>query len=202
MSRGRAHRAGTLRVIAGRLKGRRLATPTWDGLRPTSDRLRETLFNVLAPRIEGARLLDGFAGTGAVGIEALSRGASSVTFVEADHRAIALIADNLRECGILDGYTVAARAWASVPAAPGRAGFDIVFLDPPYESPDLDASLAVGGALAAATGLVVLEHARRWTPPATFDRWTRVRELRSGDSTLSFYEWAGAQMTPAEESEA
>ena len=76
-----------MRIIAGTLKGRRLDAPDWDGLRPTSDKLRETLFNVLAPRIGGARVLDGYAGTGAVGIEALSRGAAHVTFVERDPRA-------------------------------------------------------------------------------------------------------------------
>ena len=84
-----------MRVIAGRLKGRRLKAPAWDGVRPTSDKLRETLFNILAPRIEGARVLDGFAGTGAVGIEAISRGAAQVTFVEHDRRAVALIEENL-----------------------------------------------------------------------------------------------------------
>jgi len=77
-----------MRVIAGRFKGRRLKAPSWDGLRPTSDKLRETLFNVLAPRIDGARVLDGFAGTGAVGIEALSRGAARATFIESDRAAV------------------------------------------------------------------------------------------------------------------
>ena len=77
-----------MRVIAGTLKGRRLQTPTWDGLRPTSDKLRETLFNVVAARVGEARVLDGFAGTGAVGIEALSRGAAHVTLVESDPRAV------------------------------------------------------------------------------------------------------------------
>src|SRR3954466_15013003 len=95
-----------MRVIAGRFKGRRLQAPTWEGLRPTSDKLRETLFNILAPRIEGARVLDGFAGTGAVGIEALSRGASHVTFVERDPRAVALIEANLALCGIGADYNV------------------------------------------------------------------------------------------------
>lgn len=89
-----------MRIIAGSHKGRRLDAPAWEGLRPTSDRLRETLFNVLAPRIEGARVLDGYAGTGAVGIEALSRGAAHVTFVERDPRAIKLIEANLERCGI------------------------------------------------------------------------------------------------------
>ena len=88
-----------MRIIAGELKGRRLKTPDWAGLRPTSDRLRETLFNILAPRIAGARVLDGYAGTGAVGIEALSRGAAHVTFVEQDRRAVQLIETNLRALG-------------------------------------------------------------------------------------------------------
>src|SRR5260370_16880319 len=73
-----------MRVIAGSLKGRRLHAPSWPGLRPTSDKLRETIFNILAPRIPGANVLDGYAGTGALGIEALSRGAAAVTFVERD----------------------------------------------------------------------------------------------------------------------
>ena len=80
-----------MRIIAGRCKGRRLKAPDLGRLRPTSDKLRETLFNILAPRIDGARVLDGYAGTGAVGIEALSRGAAQVTFVEQDRRAVALI---------------------------------------------------------------------------------------------------------------
>ena len=79
-----------LRIIAGALKGRRIDTPRWAGLRPTSDRLRETLFNILGPRIPGARVLDGFSGTGAVGLEAISRGAADVMFVDHDPRAIAL----------------------------------------------------------------------------------------------------------------
>jgi 16S rRNA (guanine(966)-N(2))-methyltransferase RsmD len=92
-----------MRVIAGTLKGRRLKAPDWDGLRPTSDKLRETLFNILGTRVAGARVLDGYAGTGAIGIEALSRGAAHVTFVERDRRATALIAANLAACGVREG---------------------------------------------------------------------------------------------------
>ena len=95
-----------MRIIAGALKGRRLTAPDWGGLRPTSDKLRETLFNILAARIEGARVLDAYAGTGAVGIEAFSRGAREVTFIESDRRAHRLIADNLAHCGIASSYTV------------------------------------------------------------------------------------------------
>src|SRR5205809_8099041 len=95
-----------MRIIAGDHRGRTLESPAWDGLRPTSDKLRETLFNILAPRIGGARVLDGYAGTGAVGIEALSRGAAHVTFVERDRRAQALVAENLSHRGVTDGYAI------------------------------------------------------------------------------------------------
>jgi 16S rRNA (guanine(966)-N(2))-methyltransferase RsmD len=176
----------TLRVIAGRLKGRRLVTPAWDGLRPTSDRLRETLFNVLAPRLPGARFVDGFAGTGAVGIEALSRGAAAVTFVECDTRALALIAANLRGCGVRGGYTVVARPWQQA-AGPLDEGNDLVFLDPPYDFTDLDMALVAAVRMTAAGGIVVLEHDRHRAAPAAPPGWSRARELRSGDSTLSFY---------------
>src|SRR6185436_9881797 len=124
---GQVGRVGAMRVIAGSLKGRRLKPPTWDGLRPTSDKLRETLFNILAPRIAGARVLDAYAGTGAAGIEALSRGATAVTFVERDRRAQALIADNLAHCGVADGYAIirasVARALSGLRMA--GASFDI-----------------------------------------------------------------------------
>jgi 16S rRNA (guanine(966)-N(2))-methyltransferase RsmD len=177
-------KAATLRVIAGALKGRRLLGPSWDGLRPTSDRLRETLFNVLAPHIAGARVLDGFAGTGAVGIEALSRGASHVTFAERDPRAVRLIEDNLARCAVQDRYTV-----LGVDVAAGRlAGeFDIVFLDPPYMVDPRDAVAAVAD-LVSAEGQLVIEHARRAALPESVGPLARTRTLLSGDSALTVYE--------------
>src|SRR5512143_3223404 len=119
-----------MRVIAGSLKGRRLKAPTWDGLRPTSDKLRETLFNILSPRIAGARVMDAYAGTRAAGIEAISRGAREVYFVEQDRRARALIGENLEHCGITSGYTMIGldvhRAFRSLVGRPGPDGlFDI-----------------------------------------------------------------------------
>src|SRR5437879_3707334 len=127
-----------MRIIAGTFKGRRLKTPSWPGLRPTSDKLRETLFNVLASRIAGARVLDGFAGTGALGIEALSRGAAEVMFIESDSRAEALLSGNLAHCGIETGYTVirasVARGLEMLRADPAFVPFDIVLFDPPYEA--------------------------------------------------------------------
>src|SRR5204862_6655277 len=95
-----------MRIVAGAFKGRTLKSPTWDGLRPTSDRLRETLFNILGSSVDGARVLDGYAGTGANGIEALSRGAAHVTFVESDPRALRLIEQNLTHCGVSDRYAI------------------------------------------------------------------------------------------------
>ncbi len=136
-----------MRVIAGMHKGRALKAPTWDGLRPTSDRLRETLFNVLAPRVAGARVLDVYAGTGALGIEALSRGAAHATFVESDRRAQALIVDNLERCGISGGYAIirasAGRAVVDVRRSASFVPFDIVLLDPPYDHPAAEALAGV-----------------------------------------------------------
>ena len=179
-----------MRIIAGSLKGRRLKAPTWEGLRPTSDKLRETLFNVLASRpngIAGARVLDGYAGTGAIGIEALSRGASHVTFVERDRRAQALIADNLVHCGIANGYAIirasADRAFADLASA--SSVFDVVVLDPPYgERPD-----AGGGSVVARGGILVLERASRAAPPDAIGPLARMRDIVAGDSALSFYAW-------------
>lgn len=176
-----------MRVIAGRFKGRVLQAPTWDGLRPSSDRLRETLFNVLAPRVEGARVLDVCAGTGAVGIEALSRGAAWVTFVEHDRRAIALIAANLRKCGVIGGYTIERRDALTASATGADAPFDLVFLDPPYAQRSLDPWLVVAAAAVARGGAVVIEHATRLVAPESVNTLHRTRQIRQGDSTLSFY---------------
>lgn len=179
-----------MRIIAGTHKGRTLKAPTWNGLRPTSDRLRETLFNVLAPRIRGARVLDVYAGTGAVGIEALSRGAAHVTFVESDRRAQDLTAGNLERCGIADGYAIiratAGRAFETLRRSPSFVPFDIILLDPPYDHPAAEALTGVD-ALVAPEGLVVFEHARRAPVPNEVGRLVLTRDLVSGDSALAFY---------------
>lgn len=176
-----------MRVIAGRLKGRRLDAPQWEGLRPTSDKLRETLFNVLAPRIQGAVVLDGYAGTGAVGIEALSRGARHVTFVERDPRAAALIETNLKHCGVLDRYAIIRARVAGTERPPGGGRFDLIFLDPPYGAQELSAALDAAAALAGDDTLVVIEHAKRDASPESSGPLVRTREIVSGDSALAFY---------------
>ena len=180
-----------MRVIAGLYKGRRLKSPTWDGLRPTSDKLRETIFNILAPRMSGARVLDGYAGTGAVGIEALSRGAATVTFVDQDRRAQALIAENLAHCGIADGYAIipssAVRAFSELEAR--GAAFDLILLDPPYADTDsqITAALTQSVALLAPDGFLVLEHARRRQLPPPAGPLVQTRVVAAGDSALTFY---------------
>jgi 16S rRNA (guanine966-N2)-methyltransferase len=176
-----------VRIIAGTLKGRRLDAPSWDGLRPTSDKLRETLFNVLAPRIVDASFLDAYAGTGAVGIEALSRGAAAVTFVEADRRAVALIESNLRRCAVTDRYAIIRAGFADVPARLAGRAFDIVFVDPPYGANELREALAVAAPLVAGDGTLVLEHATRDAAPEVAGALARTRDVVSGDSALAFY---------------
>ena len=176
-----------MRVIAGSLKGRRLKTPTWEGLRPTSDKLRETLFNIIAARIPGARVLDGYAGTGALGIEAISRGAGHVTFVERDRRAQALVAANLAHCRISDGYVIIRGSLGGALSDLNGAVFDVVLLDPPYEQ-TLDEPIAAGGNHLASGGLLVIEHAKRRDAIAATATLVRTRQVVSGDSALSFFE--------------
>ena len=176
-----------MRIIAGTLKGRRIAAPDWPGLRPTSDRLRETLFNVLAPRIEEARFLDAYSGTGAVGIEALSRGASHVTFVEQDRRAQRLIETNLARCGVQDRYAIIrAELAGAVPRLVER--LDILFLDPPYGADELLAGLRTAAPLVKGDGLLIIEHATRDRAPEAEAGLVRTRELLQGDSALSFFQ--------------
>ncbi len=181
-------------MIAGRHKGRRLASPSWTGLRPTSDRLRETLFDILGARVAGARLLDACAGTGAVGIEALSRGAAHVTFVEDDRRAVALIERNLRGCGIDAGYTVLARRWPLTAIDGGP--FDLAWLDPPYGTADLGPALDAACASTSPSGLVVLELASRRDQPVPVAPWRLARVVRAGDSALCFYAHDPAAASP------
>jgi len=177
-----------MRVIAGSLKGRRLKTPDWEGLRPTSDKLRETLFNILAAHVRRARVLDGYAGTGALGIEAMSRGAAEVSFVERDPRAQALIEENLTHCGLTNGCVIirASLARAIDDFRRAKSSFDLILLDPPYDEAGEEV-VGAAGELLAQDGVLVLEHARRQPAAAAAGRLARARQVISGDSALSFY---------------
>jgi 16S rRNA (guanine966-N2)-methyltransferase len=176
-----------MRIIAGSLKGRRLKAPSWEGLRPTSDQLRETLFNIIGARVRGARVLDGYAGTGALGLEAISRGAGHVTFVERDRRAQALIAANVAHCGIAEGYAIIRDSLERALCDLSGVEFDVVLLDPPYERPASAAIVAAGRHLAR-DGLLVAEHAKRCDVLPGGETLVRTRQVISGDSVLSFFE--------------
>jgi 16S rRNA (guanine(966)-N(2))-methyltransferase RsmD len=178
-----------MRIVAGTWRGRTLKSPNWDGLRPTSDRLRETLFNILGPSIEGLRVLDGYAGTGAIGLEALSRGAAHVTFVEQDPRAVKLIETNLAALGGGPSKPVIIRAGLSETAArlAGEA-FDVIILDPPYAHTAATDALAAVAGLASPGTRIVVEHAARHAPPDAHGPLRRTRTVTAGDSALSFYE--------------
>ena len=183
-----------MRVIAGKYRGRRLKSPPSAQTRPTSDRLRETLFNVLAPRVEGARFLDLCAGTAAVGIEALSRGAEHVTFVDQSRKMCALIEANTSAFGIDENEFEIANAEASDYlrryAKKEREPFHIIFFDPPYAT-DYDRVLSlISGQrrqLLADEGIVVVEHHKKKHLPEDVGLLKRYRILKQGDSVLSFF---------------
>jgi 16S rRNA (guanine(966)-N(2))-methyltransferase RsmD len=188
-------------VIAGKYRGRNLKSPPSLEVRPTSDRLRETLFNIIAPRIEGARFLDLCAGSGAVGIEALSRGARHVTFVDRSRKMYVLIQSNLDLCGVerVESEVVQAEAHDYLRRAIKRARdsetrWDIVFFDPPYAEdylPTLETLGAQASTLLTENGLLIVEHHHKNQLPEQLGELSSTRVLKQGDSALSFYEIAG-----------
>jgi 16S rRNA (guanine966-N2)-methyltransferase len=189
-----------MRVIAGIYRSRILKSLKGLALRPTSDRLRETLFNVLAPNLPGSHFVDLFAGTGAIGIEALSRGAAEVVFIENHAPAATLIRRNLESLGVTSGVTVlvadALRGLAMLAARKnsGVPAFDHIFLDPPYAAAeDYSRVLEFLGSadLLAPGGIVVAEHRRNFDLPEEPGALKRFRVLRQGDAALSFYRRQG-----------
>jgi 16S rRNA (guanine966-N2)-methyltransferase len=195
-----------MRVIAGTYRSRPLIAPRGMATRPTSDRLRESLFNILAPQIEGARVADLYAGTGAVGIEALSRGAAHVTFIESAAGAITALRANLSALGIRDHFhidrrsvPVALRSLAARNAADSTKGrrdqhFTLIYLDPPWEdaaayTQSLNLLAGSAAALLAPEAIVIAEHARR-SSVALADAYGALHRYRlheQGDAALSFY---------------
>lgn len=173
----------TLRIIGGRHRGRRVQFPAGVEIRPTPDRVRETLFNWLQPRIAGARVLDLFAGSGALGLEALSRGAAHVTCVEKDRRAAAAIDAVAREWHEDALAVESGDALAWLERAFRVQPFDIVFLDPPFDAGLLSSAAAalVAGKLLAADARIYVEHRARETPAGLPDAWQSIRDGRAGE---------------------
>ena len=177
-----------MQIIAGTFKGRRLKGPVTDDVRPTSDRLRETLFNVLGPSMRGLRVVDAFAGTAAVGLEAVSRGAAHVTFFERDRRAWQVAEANIALCGA-GASSVLHRS--DFLRSHGGGDADLVFLDPPYDDDNLHMVLRVAVTHLAPEGTIVVEH-RRSHGTHGAPGLVRTRVMTSGDSALSFYRGDGA----------
>lgn len=181
-----------MRIIAGIYRSRRLEAPPGLATRPTSDRLRETLFNVLAPKIAGAAFLDLYAGSGAVGLEALSRGAASVTFVERAPAALKVLRSNLAQMGAAGGFRVQTGSVATFLRVDRSVSFDLVFLDPPYDAAsEYESTLSLLGGAAMATlapeALIVAEHRRKQELEDAYGALRRTRLLEQGDAALSFY---------------
>jgi 16S rRNA (guanine966-N2)-methyltransferase len=183
-----------VRVIAGEYRSRVLQAPRGVTTRPTSDRLRETLFNVLGPRVEGSRFVDLYAGSGAVGIEAISRGAEFVWFAESARPAVQAIRENLSALKIAGGFALEDRSVAKLlnSLVEKQRAAEIVFLDPPYEDGEayeetLKFLARNNAAVLADGGIVVAEHAKKKPLEARYSVLERYRVLEQGDAALSFF---------------
>jgi 16S rRNA (guanine(966)-N(2))-methyltransferase RsmD len=180
-----------MRIIGGQGRGRRLKSPKGGATRPTGDRVKQTLFDILAPRIAGCRFLDVFAGAGGIGLEALSRGASRVVLVDNNRAAVEAIEANLQTLGA-GGHAQVFRQDARVAlAALGDSGvrFDIIYVDPPYDSALYEELLEQVGRMRIleGDGLIIAEHFHKRALPETIGGLIRAREVRIGDHRLSFY---------------
>jgi 16S rRNA (guanine(966)-N(2))-methyltransferase RsmD len=189
-----------MRVIAGKYRGRPLRSLRGNDIRPTSDRLRETLFNVLTAgnpeALAGTVWLDLFAGTGAVGIEALSRGARQVYFVETSPAAAKVIEQNLESLGIVQGYKILRDDLSGILWRLKRehVSADVVFLDPPYrmqQAYEESLTALADSSLVWAMSLVIAEHEKKFDPGSEFKSLVRVRKLIQGNAALSFYRIGG-----------
>jgi 16S rRNA (guanine966-N2)-methyltransferase len=187
---GRAPGSNTLRIIGGQWRGRKLRFPDSDGLRPTPDRVRETLFNWLGTEITGARCLDLFAGSGALGLEALSRGAAAVDFVDTAASAIAQLHSNLQTLQSTQPlYATTAVAQLAAYGASGQPPFDIIFLDPPFAQQLLAPCTALieQHQLLTQGSWVYVETGRRDLLPPLPDHWQLYREKNAGQVNYRLY---------------
>ncbi len=187
-----------MRVIAGTQKGRRLKAPTGNRIRPTSERVREALFSILNRDVRDANVLDLCCGTGTIGLEALSRGAARVVFVDNHRDSLLLLKDNVKRCGDPPNtVTLAGDAWELVRQSQLRqyAPFDIIFVDPPYQHQDLEALLCkLGtGQILAPDGMMVVEHFWKTVVPQDAGSVQQMRQSRYGDTILTFFQHSGPE---------
>ena len=184
-----------MRIIAGAAKGRRLKTSPGFQTRPTADRVKEAVFNVLAVRLPGARVLDACAGSGALGLEALSRGAASALLIEADRRAAAVVAENLAALNLPGGKLLRGDALKLLQDLTPEQHFDLIFFDPPYESGLLPRLLELTARyrLLAENGLVIAETRAVSREFAPGPEWAMVKESRYGDTAIHYLRWSDIQ---------
>lgn len=187
-----------MRVIAGEFRGRRIEVPKRSDIRPTYDRVRESVFSIIGPRMEGARVLDLFAGTGSLGIESLSRGARSATFVERDRDVASVLAANIERLDLKPRSSILRQAVAGfLKSGSSAVRFDVVFADPPYDSGLAERTLEMLGSWdgLCAGSLVVVEHRVGTELPAASGRLVGVRRERYGTIEVEFFEVCTTEMT-------
>ena len=185
-----------MRIVAGIQKGRRLKEPDGQNLRPTSARVREALLSIMAYHVAGARVLDLYAGTGALGLEALSRGARQAVFVDNDVASSRILRENIARCGYDNQCLVISQDVETFVTSPPSFGeppaFDLIFVDPPYHGTDLTRlleRLSVSGKIAP-HGTLVLEHFFKHAVPNRTGNLVQTRQSRYGDTMLTFYQRA------------
>ncbi|MGO9416013.1 MAG: 16S rRNA (guanine(966)-N(2))-methyltransferase RsmD [Syntrophobacteraceae bacterium] len=178
-----------MRIIAGAFRGRRLHAPKGNRIRPTIDWVREAVFNMIATEVPGAKVLDLFAGTGAMGLEALSRGAHSCFFVDNSAEAVSLIRENVQLCAAQDRSRIIRGPAASAIRRLGSENelFDLIFMDPPYGKGYIEKTLEIVGAIARDDALVIAEHHIKDKPPLVPVFWRKDRERKYGDTLISVY---------------
>ncbi len=178
-----------MRIIAGAFRGRRLHAPKGAKIRPTIDRVREAVFNIIASEVRDAQVLDLFAGTGAMGIEALSRGAARCVFVDQSVEAVRLVRENLELCGARDRALVIRDAVPSAIRGLAARGnlFSLIFIDPPYGRGHIEKTIDILDMVAAPGAIAVAEHSVKDESPAGLKIWTRQTERRYGDTLISIY---------------
>lgn len=180
-----------MRIIAGRFRGRTLAAPTSAAVRPTADRVREAVYSILGERVVGSRVLDLFAGTGAMGLEALSRGAARAVFVDHHRSSVALIRANLERCGIRppEGEILAMSAAAAVSRlASQNCQFDLIFMDPPYGKGWINKTLEILDPVAATGALVIAEHHEQDAIADFLPPWKAEDQRRYGTVSVTFFQ--------------
>lgn len=179
-----------MRIIQGTLKGRRLATPKGYKTRPTSDRIKESIFDILGDEIKGRSVLDLYAGSGNLGIEALSRGANRIVFVERSRQALQSITKNLSQCGMMGGAEILSKDALRAIGILNQKGerFDLIFIDPPYERGLIQKTLMKLKSLTIyhEDSILIIQHNRREPLPETLNEFNLIRQRKIGDTLISF----------------